>query len=120
MEFKKTSAIYAQIAEYVGDNVLRKNWEADYRLPSIREMAVALEVNPNTVARTYAYLEEQGIIYTQRGIGYFVAKDAYKRVLAWRKKDFLQNDLPAVFKMMSLLNISFSELQILRGNYESK
>ena len=120
MEFKRTSAIYLQIAEHISDNVLRKSWEAEYKIPSIREMAVTLEVNPNTIARTYAYLEDLGIIYTQRGIGYFVTKDAYERVLKWRKQNFLQHELPWVFKTMALLNISFNELQTLRGDDENK
>lgn len=120
MEFKRTSAIYLQIAEHISDNILRKSWEAEYKIPSIREMAVTLEVNPNTIARTYAYLEELGIIYTQRGIGYFVTKDAYERVLKWRKQNFLQHELPWVFKTMALLNISFNELQTLRGDDENK
>lgn len=120
MEFRRNTAIYLQIAEYITDNILRKNWEAEYKIPSIRELAVQLEVNPNTIARTYAFLEEMGIIYTQRGIGYFVSKDAYDRALKWRKQNFLDHELPIVFKTMALLNISFSELPNLRGGYENK
>jgi DNA-binding transcriptional regulator YhcF (GntR family) len=120
MEFKNTSAIYLQITEYICDRILDKNWNAEHNIPSIREMAVTLEVNPNTIARAYSYLEEQGIIYTQRGIGYFVTQGAYDRIVTLRRENFLKNELPTIFKTMSLLNISFNELQNLRDAYENK
>lgn len=48
-------------------------------IPSVREQAVLFEVNTNTVVKTYDLLLQWGIIYTRRGLGYFVAADALKK-----------------------------------------
>jgi len=46
MQFKESQAIYLQIADYVCEQVLLKEWKTDQRIPSVRELAVQLEVNP--------------------------------------------------------------------------
>ena len=111
MEFKENQAIYRQIADYICENILVTTWEEKDRIPSIREMAVATEVNPNTVMRTYTYLQNLGIIYNERGIGYFVASDALERIVALKKEEFISNDLPELFKKMDMLGISFDEIE---------
>lgn len=75
------------------------------KIPSTRELAISLEVNPNTVMRTYAFLEEKEIIEMQRGIGYFVTENARKYTLEFKKEEFLNIDLPQIFRSMKLLNI---------------
>ena len=52
------------------------------RIPSVREYAATVEVNANTVVRTYDYLQGQEIIYNKRGIGYFVSAGAKDRIIA--------------------------------------
>lgn len=74
-------------------------------------MAVSIEVNPNTVMRTYTYLQEKGIIYNKRGIGYFVSDKALENVLNMKKTDFINKDLPSLFKAMDLLEIDFDDLK---------
>ena len=113
MEFRKRDAIYLQIADIMCENILTENWAVNERIPSVREMAVSLEVNPNTVMRAYAFLQDKEIIYNKRGIGYFVAKDAYKKTVELMKSNFIKNDLPHVFKTMGLLNMDFDELKTL-------
>jgi DNA-binding transcriptional regulator YhcF (GntR family) len=80
-------------------------------------MAVSLEVNPNTVMRAYAHLQDKAIIYNKRGIGYFVANDAYQKTVELMKSNFIKNDLPDVFKTMRLLNMDFDELQALNKKH---
>jgi GntR family transcriptional regulator len=113
MEFRKRDAIYLQIADIMCENILTENWAVDERIPSVREMAVSLEVNPNTVMRAYAYLQDKEIIYNKRGIGYFVTNDAYQKTVELMKSNFIKNDLPHVFKTMGLLNMDFDELKTL-------
>ena len=117
MEFRKRDAIYLQIANIICENILTENWVVDERIPSVREMAVSLEVNPNTVMRAYAFLQDKEIIYNKRGIGYFVAKDAYQKTVELMKSNFIKNELPAVFNTMRLLNMDFDELQILNKKH---
>lgn len=111
MQFKESQAIYLQIADYVCEQILLKEWKTDQRIPSVRELAVQLEVNPNTVMRTFDFLQQQEIIYNQRGIGYFVAPGAYKNALQYRKEAFSEKDLPHIFRNMYLLGMELEELK---------
>ncbi|WP_343672775.1 GntR family transcriptional regulator [Chitinophaga sp.] len=111
MEFKESQAIYLQIADYVCEQILLEKWKAEDRLPSVRELAVQTEVNPNTVMRTCEYLQQYDIIYNKRGIGYFVASDAMKRIKQLKKERFMENELPQFFRNIYLLDIELDELK---------
>ncbi|MCU0339349.1 MAG: GntR family transcriptional regulator [Spirosomaceae bacterium] len=111
MNFHNQIPIYLQIAEYIGEQVLTQQWKPDDKVPSIRELAVQLEVNPNTVQRTYDFLQTREVIFTKRGLGYFVAASAEQNYLAWRREAFIQNELPIFFKQLRLLKMDFEELQ---------
>jgi GntR family transcriptional regulator len=66
--------IYLQIVEEIRLMILGKTFATDDRLPSIRQIAADLKVNPNTVAKAFQELENRGLIYFRRGQGAFVAK----------------------------------------------
>jgi Predicted transcriptional regulators len=118
MEFNDKSAIYLQIADYMCDNILMEKWKADEKILSIRDLAVALEVNPNTAIRAFEFLQGKGIIYNKRGIGYFVADGAIEKVKSHLKEEFISQSLPIFFKNISLLNISFNELESMYDKYK--
>jgi DNA-binding transcriptional regulator YhcF (GntR family) len=64
MQFNNSSqAIYLQIADHICEKNLLAAWQAEEKIPSVRDLAVQLEVNPNTVARTYDFLKQRDIIY---------------------------------------------------------
>ena len=111
MEFREQQAIYLQIADYVCEQILLQKWLPNDRLLSVRELAVELQVNPNTVMRTYDFLQGQEIIFNKRGIGYFVSEDAPAKILAYRKTQFLNDELPVVFRNMYLLGVSINEIE---------
>lgn len=111
MEFNNTQAIYLQIADYVCDQVQLQHWPPEGKVPSVRELAVTLEVNPNTIMRSYEHLQQLGIIYTRRGLGYYVSEDALRKVIALRKEQFLQEELPQFFRKMFLLGVELDELK---------
>ena len=111
MEFNNNQAIYLQIADMLCEKILLYSLKQDERIPSVRELAVQLEVNPNTVMRTYDFLQGLNIITTKRGVGYFVAADGIAKATDYRKSAFLQKELPQLFKTAVLLNISFDELK---------
>lgn len=110
MDFANKQPIYMQIAEYFCENILKKEWKENEKIPSVREIAVEVEVNPNTAIRAYTFLQDQGIIYNKRGIGYFVAEDGYEKALQMRKEEFVQKDLPSLFKTMELLTLKLDDL----------
>ncbi len=111
MEFRDNKAIYLQIAEYVCEHILLGKWKVDEKVPSVRELAVELEVNPNTVMRTYDLLQNRNIINNKRGVGFFVADEALANVKSYRKTQFMDEELPVVFRNVYLLNIGFDELE---------
>jgi DNA-binding transcriptional regulator YhcF (GntR family) len=110
MQFRESQAIYLQIADFVCEKILLKEWPPGERIPSVRELAIQLEVNPNTVMRTYEFLQQQEIIFNQRGIGFFVAHTAEKNATRYRKEAFTEKDLPQVFRNMFLLGMDPEEL----------
>lgn len=114
MKFIKPKAIYMQIADYICENILAAELKAGDRIQSVREMAAQVEVNPNTVARTFSYLQEKEIIFNKRGVGYFIAEDALEKTKELKKTAFVKQFVPEVFKMMELLGISFEDLQKMR------
>lgn len=111
MEFRDKHTIYQQIVDYFMDNILEVKWRDNEKIPSVRVLAVELEVNPNTVVRSYNLMQEQGIIYNKRGIGYFVAEGAKDKVLALRRKEFIDEKLPDFFKTTTLLGITIPEIE---------
>lgn len=62
MNFHSNKAIYIQIADLICEKILSNTFKEEERIPSVRELAVDLEVNPNTVMRTYEYLQDLEII----------------------------------------------------------
>jgi DNA-binding transcriptional regulator YhcF (GntR family) len=117
MEFKETQAIYLQIGDYVCEQILLNRWKEGERLLSVRELGGALEVNPNTVMRTYDFLQGKEIIFNKRGVGFFVAENARTKIISYRKKIFLEQDLPWIFKNMTLAGMSLSEFEKEYNNY---
>lgn len=111
MEFNSNKAIYLQIVEHVCEQIMLKFWKFEEKIPSVRELAIQLEVNPNTVMRAYDFLQQKEVIYNKRGIGFFIAKEAMKAVKLYKKAIFLEEELPQVLRNIYLLNISLDELK---------
>ena len=120
MQFRESIAIYLQIADYICERILLKQWKTDERIPAVRELAVQLEVNPNTVMRTFEFLQAQNIIYNQRGIGNFVSPDAIKNATEYRKSEFVEKELPNIFRNIYLLNMDIDELKTRYENFKQQ
>lgn len=120
MTFKENKPIYLQIADRIMDEILQHVYEEEGRILSVREYAGVVEVNANTVVRTYDYLQNQGIIYNKRGLGYFVSPGAAQKIVALRKETFLQQVLPDVFKEMYLLHIPMETLAEMFEAYQKE
>jgi DNA-binding transcriptional regulator YhcF (GntR family) len=118
MEFREDRAIYLQVARYVFDKILGSDWKENDRIPAIRELAIEMQVNPNTVARSYAYLQDQGIIHNERGIGYFVSDGALERCLQVRRSEFMEQELPRMLRAMDQLSITPEEIGRLYRKYK--
>jgi GntR family transcriptional regulator len=125
MNFRQNQPIYLQIAEYVCEQILLKKWKLGDKVMSIRDIAIVMEVNPNTVQRAYDFLQQRNIITNKRGIGYFTEEDAMDRILTFRKEQFMDNELPVFFRNLYLLDIDVKELknqydQFVKENFKNK
>ncbi|MBV5280967.1 MAG: GntR family transcriptional regulator [Paludibacter sp.] len=110
MEFNQNQAIYLQIGDYICEQILLGKWNEGDRILSVRELGVELQVNPNTVLRTFDFLQTHEIIFNKRGVGYFVMENAKIKIIAYRRKQFLELELPILFKNMDLLGMTISDL----------
>lgn len=117
MDFHSKKAIYLQIADYFYDNIIQKKIKKGDRIPSVRDLAVQTEVNPNTVMRTYSFLQDKGIIFNKRGIGYFISDDSFEKSLDIKKTEFIKDELPAIFKTMMTLNMTIEDIKNIFEKY---
>jgi len=107
MDFNTEKPIYLQIADSICKRILSGELQADQRIPSVREYGAEIGVNPNTMARSYEKLTNDGVIYQKRGIGYFISADAKDKVLSEMKQDFLNKEVPQIKSKLSLLGLDY-------------
>ena len=110
MEFKENKAIYLQIADYLMERILNEDYKEGERMASVRECAADLEVNVNTCMRAYDWLCQQEVIFTKRGLGYFVCEGAKQAILKEQRQEFMSETLPEIARKMQALGISIEEV----------
>ena len=111
MDFRKQQPIYMKIADVILEDILEKKLVEGDKIPSVREMAVSVQVNPNTVQRSYQWLQNKEIILQKRGIGFYITDFAFGKTLKIKKQEFISNILPETVKQMKLLGVSLEEYQ---------
>ncbi len=110
IDFNNTQTIYMQIVDWVFEQILTAAWKPGDKAKSVRELAVMFEVNPNTVMRSYDYLQNNGIFLNKRGIGFFVTEDAVEKIKFLRKREFMEEEVPVFIKNVKLLDIDVNEI----------
>lgn len=75
IDYKDKSPLYEQVYAKFRNLILLGVLEKDRQLPSVRTLAVELSINPNTIQKAYALLEQNGFIYSVKGVGNFVRGD---------------------------------------------
>ncbi|MBR5285132.1 MAG: GntR family transcriptional regulator [Clostridia bacterium] len=108
LNHRDSRPIYEQIKDNYKKLILSGAILPDERLPSVRELAAQLAINPNTIQRAYRELESEGIIYTVPGKGSFVGKA--KEVEEGRKQQLL-SEFDQMVAQMLLAGITREELQ---------
>jgi GntR family transcriptional regulator len=111
MEFRNTKSIFLQIADNISEKVMEGKYPPGEKIPSVRDLAEEMGVNPNTVMRTYSYLQTNGVIENKRGVGYYVSNEAVDIIRKLKRKEFFETDLPLIAHQTRILNISFEELR---------
>src|SRR5574344_302894 len=111
MKFQESRPIFMQIVDYIGEKIISGELKAGEPIPSVREMAVNMAVNPNTVVRAYERMTLTEIIINKRGVGYFVAPTALRKIKAQRKSAFYEELLPQIKREIKLLEISREDIE---------
>ena len=120
MNFSPDKPIYLQMADRLSDEILSGKYVEGSRIPSVREYASLLQVNINTAMKCFEALAHEEVIYNQRGMGYFVSEGARKRIMQQRRKSFLQQSLPELFRQMSLLGIDIEAVDTAWKKYHQE
>lgn len=119
LDYKDARAIHQQIEDGIKQLIISGIMLPDEQLPSVRELAVSLTVNPNTVQRAYKQLENDGFIYSVKGKGNFVSKvtGVKNRALA----DELYNNLTTLVKELMYLGEDKSDIEnVINNIYQQK
>lgn len=96
IDYKDRRPIYEQIVERFTELILKGVLEVDSQLPSVRNLAMDLSINPNTIQRAYQELERQGFIYSIKGRGSFIANN--DNLIELRKKEIINDIKDLVIK----------------------
>ena len=110
IKFSENKAIYLQIAERICEDIILGTYTEAGRVPSVREYAQMIEVSANTVARSFDYLQQRGVLLNRRGVGLFVADNAVEAIKRMRREVFLAEELDPFMRQAVLLDISESDL----------
>lgn len=79
-------------------------------LPSVRTVASNFQLNPITVSKSYQALVDEGLVEKHRGLGMFVRKGAYAKLIASEREKFLSKEWPATLKRLEQLGLDVNEL----------
>ncbi|MGH4123236.1 MAG: GntR family transcriptional regulator [Clostridium sp.] len=107
-EFNDKTPIYLQIMDLIKMDIVTGKLKSNDKLPSVREMAGNLRVNPNTLQRSYQELERLGIVFTQRGTGTFVGEG--KNMVDDLKKEMAKEVIDSFILRMKSLGFTTSEI----------
>ncbi len=118
MRFSKHKAIYLQIIDFVCEQILSGGVNTGIKINSVREMAGHLGVNPNTVMRAYDKLQDLEILENKRGIGLFVSDLGSQNARKYLKDNFIEEEIPSLFRSMELLGITPQDLQTKFEDYK--
>lgn len=108
LDFGDHRPIYEQIKDKIKDLIISGVLKEGEKIPSVREMAASLAINPNTIQKAYKDLENEGYIYSLRAKGSFVAPQSEAAREDKRKK--LYEQLSETVKEMAFLKISLDEI----------
>lgn len=109
MKFDENTPIYIQIMNYIKRKIITEEYKKGDKLPSVRELAEAIKVNPNTVQRAYQELEREEVAYTQRGMGRYITEDEEK-IVSLKKQ--MADEIVTVF-VEGMTNLGYNSNQIL-------
>ena len=108
IEFDNNQPIYLQIMNYLKGEIITGKLKPGDKIPSVRELAAELQINPNTVQRTFQELEREEIVETRRGMGRYVT--GREETIMSIKKEMAQDILDRFIRGMQELGFQSEEI----------
>jgi GntR family transcriptional regulator len=109
-QFNDTQPIFVQISERIAQMILSQSAREGEALPSVRQIASELSVNPLTVTRAFQSLVDIGAVESRRGMGMYVAEGGRERLLAYAREQFLTEEWPRVLQRIAALGLDPEQL----------
>lgn len=104
-QFNDSQPIFVQIRHRIVEMILKKAVAEGEVLPSVRQIATDLSVNPLTVTKAYDGLVDIGVVESRRGMGMFVQPGARDKLLAHERQKFLSEDWPRIVAQIKALEL---------------
>jgi GntR family transcriptional regulator len=109
-DFHASQPIVVQIRQRLIEMILRQQVAEGDALPSVRQIAGDLSVNPLTVTKAFEALVDIGVVEKRRGLGMFVTSGARAQLLAHEREKFLKEDWPRIAAQIKALDLDLKDL----------
>ena len=109
INFSNDKPIFIQLAEIIRGDILSGKYPKSTRLPSVRELAMAHSINPNTVQKALQFLENDGLIVTDRTNGKFVSENTEE--IDKQKNEAIQQEVKNFFEKMNTFGLDNKEIK---------
>ena len=105
--FDNEKPIYIQLVELIRIKIVSGEFKRGQKIPSVRELALAMKVNPNTMQKALVELEDEKLIYTERTNGKYVTED--EKLIEKVKNELAKEKVENYINSMNSIGISFDE-----------
>ncbi|MGV8831451.1 MAG: GntR family transcriptional regulator [Devosia sp.] len=109
-DFHTSQPIFVQIRQRLAEMILRGSVAEGEALPSVRQIAADLSVNPMTVTKAFEALVDIGVVEKRRGLGMFVKPGARAELLSHERETFLKQDWPRIAAQIKALDLDLKDL----------
>lgn len=109
MKFTDNLPIYVQISNLIKKRIVSGELNPEDKLPSVRDLSTEVKANPNTIQRAYSELENDNLVFTQRGMGTFVTKD--NKIIIKLKEEMAKNIINNCVIEMQAIGFSKEDIQ---------
>ncbi len=119
IKFNHRDPVYVQVIQHFKEQIAKGFFEPGQEIPSRRELANRLKINPNTVQRAYKEMEEQGLIFTEGNLPSRITKD--ERVLELVREELILAAVDTFVHSVQSINVPLQEvLTLVKKVYEGE
>lgn len=119
-DFHASQPIFVQIRQRLIEMILKRQVAEGDALPSVRQIAGELSVNPLTITKAFEALVDIGVVEKRRGLGMFVTSGARAKLLAYERDKFLREDWPRIAAQIRALELTPNDLAFSQSETDAK